>query len=411
MDLSAFCQNNLLYTQESLSRYKPGGYHPVTLGDTFKHGRYEIHHKLGYGGFSTVWLAKDRERDQWVSLKIMTANASESGELRNLRLLQNHAGGSLSSKYIVQLLDDFTHDGPNGVHQCLVFELLGPTVDMVLRDYHEGHDKLEPEDILRMSTQLLKAVRFIHSAGMCHGGKRVLSYGGLVVWRSCTNLVSDISGRNMAFTCNTLLNSLDKEFFDVLGFPKIELLARIDGAPLDNGLPTQLVEAAEWVDWTDEDVEDIRLLDFGESFLKGEQPEKLAQPDNLRVPETLFTDCFDYRLDLWRAGCMIYAFVFTIYPFWFDEEEYLVFQMIGFVERLPVEWESQWKEMKTRSGRDLEIKEDHEMSKFERKFAKNVHDPELQPLLPVAQRLIRFLPASRISAAEALEMLCDKTQE
>lgn len=31
MDLSMFCQSNLLYTQESLSRYKPGGYHPVNL--------------------------------------------------------------------------------------------------------------------------------------------------------------------------------------------------------------------------------------------------------------------------------------------------------------------------------------------------------------------------------------------
>lgn len=61
MDLSLFCQNNLLYTQESLSKYQPGGYHPVNLGDTFDNGRYKIHHKLGWGGFSTVWLANDRE--------------------------------------------------------------------------------------------------------------------------------------------------------------------------------------------------------------------------------------------------------------------------------------------------------------------------------------------------------------
>jgi serine/threonine-protein kinase SRPK3 len=41
--------------------YRPGGYHPVCLGDTFKGGRYKVHHKLGWGGFSTVWLAKDKE--------------------------------------------------------------------------------------------------------------------------------------------------------------------------------------------------------------------------------------------------------------------------------------------------------------------------------------------------------------
>lgn len=60
MDLSLFCQNNLLYTQESLSRYQPGGYHPVHLGDTFDNGRYTVYHKLGWGGYSTVWLANDR---------------------------------------------------------------------------------------------------------------------------------------------------------------------------------------------------------------------------------------------------------------------------------------------------------------------------------------------------------------
>jgi hypothetical protein len=71
MDLSIFCQSNLLYTQESLSRYQPGGYHPVHLGDTFGNGRYKIHHKLGWGGFSTVWLAKDRESVySWLTLAI-----------------------------------------------------------------------------------------------------------------------------------------------------------------------------------------------------------------------------------------------------------------------------------------------------------------------------------------------------
>lgn len=92
---------------------------------------------------------------------------------------------------------------------------------------------------------------------------------------------------------------------EVLGDPIIEQVVRIDGKPLEIGLPTQLVEAATWIGWADEDYEDIRLLDFGESFLQGEEPERLAQPGDLRVPETIFTESFDYRLDLWRAGCAV----------------------------------------------------------------------------------------------------------
>lgn len=52
---------NLLFTQENVLNYKPGGFHPVCLGDTFKNGRYKVHHKLGFGGYGTVWLANDSE--------------------------------------------------------------------------------------------------------------------------------------------------------------------------------------------------------------------------------------------------------------------------------------------------------------------------------------------------------------
>jgi hypothetical protein len=59
--LSIYRPSHLHHTQERLSRYQSGRYHPVCLGDTFKDGRYKIYHKLGWGGFSTVWLADDTE--------------------------------------------------------------------------------------------------------------------------------------------------------------------------------------------------------------------------------------------------------------------------------------------------------------------------------------------------------------
>lgn len=43
-----------------LHRYTKGGYHPITLGDFLDNGRYKILHKLGWGGYSTVWAARDK---------------------------------------------------------------------------------------------------------------------------------------------------------------------------------------------------------------------------------------------------------------------------------------------------------------------------------------------------------------
>lgn len=47
------------YPSEWVEAYRPGWLHPVNLGDTFKGGQYRVIRKLGYGSFSTVWLARD----------------------------------------------------------------------------------------------------------------------------------------------------------------------------------------------------------------------------------------------------------------------------------------------------------------------------------------------------------------
>lgn len=82
-------------------------------------------------------------------------------------------------------------------------------------------------------------------------------------------------------------------------------MARLDGKPLEDGLPKQLVNTSGWYNWIDEDKEDLRIIDFGEAFLQGAELAGLAQPNVLRAPETIFTDSYDFRLDLWRAGIVV----------------------------------------------------------------------------------------------------------
>ena len=116
---------------------------------------------------------------------------------------------------------------------------------------------------------------------------------------------ADISGSNLAFTCSKLAHLPQDDIFEVLGKPEFEDLARVDGRPLGPGVPKQLVKTAGWDNWIDEDDEDIRLLDFGEMFVQGSKPDTLAQPPDLRAPETIFTTFLDHRLDLWRAGITV----------------------------------------------------------------------------------------------------------
>jgi serine/threonine protein kinase len=72
-------------TLENFGNYKLGGYHPIEIGDELHNGCYRILHRLGYGSYSTVWLALNQRfdmesepRSRYVAIKVLIANASDA---------------------------------------------------------------------------------------------------------------------------------------------------------------------------------------------------------------------------------------------------------------------------------------------------------------------------------------------
>ena len=59
--------------EEDWEDYVKGGYHPVKIGDAFSDGRYLVVRKLGWGHFSTVWLARDTK---WAISRTITPDSS-----------------------------------------------------------------------------------------------------------------------------------------------------------------------------------------------------------------------------------------------------------------------------------------------------------------------------------------------
>ncbi|KAJ1735593.1 serine/threonine protein kinase, CMGC [Coemansia biformis] len=124
--------------EEDIEDYRKGGYHPVTIGDVFSGQRYKVVRKLGWGHFSTVWLAYDRTKDIHVALKIVksathyTEAALDEIELcsRTVSVREPHVG----REYVAKMLDNFEHSGPNGRHVCMVFEVLGENLLSLLRN-------------------------------------------------------------------------------------------------------------------------------------------------------------------------------------------------------------------------------------------------------------------------------------
>lgn len=71
---SSFYEDSDSSEDEGLPDYKVGGYHPVHVGETYA-DRYVIIQKLGWGHFSTVWLAKDLKYQTYVALKVQKSES------------------------------------------------------------------------------------------------------------------------------------------------------------------------------------------------------------------------------------------------------------------------------------------------------------------------------------------------
>ncbi|EJD40292.1 kinase-like protein [Auricularia subglabra TFB-10046 SS5] len=169
---SASSPNN--HDEEDWEEYLPGGYHPVRIGDSFHDNRYRVVRKLGWGHFSTVWLAKDYKTNGHVALKVVkSADRYTETALDEVQLLARvqrsfnpnapHAGCA----HVVRLVDHFFHTGPHGKHVCMVFEVLGESMLSVVRRY-AAHGVPLPL-VKQISKQVLLGLDYLHAhCGIVH---------------------------------------------------------------------------------------------------------------------------------------------------------------------------------------------------------------------------------------------------
>jgi len=113
-----------------------------------------------------------------VALKIATANSQEavSREISLHHRLAKSATDATDSRYIVPLLDSFDHHGPNGTHLCLVFGVMGPTPNSLMRLSPEcqigepWERRLPKQWAKRILRDILLGLRFLDANGIVHGG-------------------------------------------------------------------------------------------------------------------------------------------------------------------------------------------------------------------------------------------------
>ncbi|PWY64779.1 kinase-like protein [Aspergillus sclerotioniger CBS 115572] len=326
-DPSAF-EYELIEDVERLERYRPGGYHPVCVGDVL-HNRYRVIHKLGHGAFSTIWLSRDEQRAAYVAIKVSAADSSaHEGEI--LRSITDNCPTTAQGRSMIPVvLNQFEIQGPNGHHRCYV---TAPAQSSVSAAMFCRRFQIETARVL--AAQLVLAVSCLHFQGVVHG---------------------DIHLGNVLLRLSSSLDELSVEqFYEKFGKPYTEPVIRLDNQPLPPGVPSHGTSPV-WLGKRANEIPPeeayLPLSDFGESFSPSNpQHQRLGEdchtPLPVAPPEAYFepTKPLSFSTDIWTLACAMWSIfgLRSLFDATLATLDYMDSQQINLLGPLPRAWWVSW---------------------------------------------------------------------
>ena len=281
---------------------------------------------------------------------------------------QQHPGKS----YIMTLLDSFEHRGPNGVHECFVFEVMGPSAGSYIRNFpletaqpsspsngsqkQSKHRLLVVKSILR---QTLLGIEFLHKCGIAHSdlqpGNILVSIKDLSLIEESQLAQYDEDGAyfvkvldssherfvrtykddrpgnaaesnppcakrqktsHAAGTGNFTQKNPSSLVADSLGMP-----AELDQPLREDYKPRYLALKRPMDDFVDlASPIRVKISDMGGAFFLSSPPETSVTPINMRSPELVLGHPISQDQDIWSFGCLVFELItgrplFNVDPF------------------------------------------------------------------------------------------------
>ncbi|XP_050228639.1 uncharacterized protein LOC126677868 [Mercurialis annua] len=285
---------------EGIDSYRKGGYHAVRVGDQFNGGRYIAQRKLGWGQFSTVWLAHDTHSSSFVALKIQKSAAQfAQAALHEIELLSAIAKGDPSnSKYVVRLIDHFKHTGPNGQHYCMVLEFLGDSLLRLIR--HSRYKGIPLNKVREISKCILIGLDYLHrELGLIHSD---LKPENILLFSTIDPAKDPIrSGLKPIFerpegnvNGSTTMNLIERKLKRRAKRAVAKISERrtsMGGAAAKQGKCLNGIDVR------------CKLVDFGNACWADKQFAEEIQTRQYRAPEVVLQSGYSYSVDMWSFAC------------------------------------------------------------------------------------------------------------
>lgn len=216
--------------------------------------RYRINSKMGEGTFGQVLECWDLETREFVAIKIVRSiHKYRQAAMIEIDVLQKLAKHDIGGMRCVQIRNWFDYRN----HICIVFEKLGPSLYDFLRknSYHSF-----PIDLVReLGRQLLESVAFMHELRLIH---------------------TDLKPENILLVSSEYVKIPDCKFL-----PR----SSKDGSYLRN-LPKSSA---------------IKLIDFGSTTFEHQDHNYVVSTRHYRAPEVILGLGWNYPCDLWSIGCIL----------------------------------------------------------------------------------------------------------
>ncbi|XP_041021193.1 SRSF protein kinase 1-like isoform X1 [Juglans microcarpa x Juglans regia] len=289
---------------EGMESYRKGGYHAVRVGDQFAGGRYIAQRKLGWGQFSTVWLAYDTRASEYVALKIQkSASQFAQAALHEIEILSAIANGDPSnSSCIVRLIDNFKHTGPNGQHVCMVLEFLGDNLLRLIR--HNRYKGLGLNKVREICKCILIGLDYLHrELGIIHTDLKLEN----ILLFSTIDPTKDPVRSGLAPILERPEGNPNGGNTTNIIEKKLKRRARRAAAKISERKASMGGVVVEGAEKSQKNLDGIdarcKVVDFGSACCADKQFAEEIQTRQYRAPEVILRAGYSFSVDMWSFAC------------------------------------------------------------------------------------------------------------
>jgi len=379
--------------------------------------RYILLHKIGTGGFASVWLSyymNDPKKQYYYAIKIQNPEYYKEGKLEVDTFLKI---SNIQSEYLINMIEHFKFKPLQSKQYaiCMVFELMACSLYQLIRrgKYKKG---LPPEIVYNISLQIIRGVKDIHEKlKMIHTDiqpENILIKG---YEKNIKYLINEVDKYNLSIMYKELLDNEKNN--SSLSLKKTKNIKKLK-QNVRNKMKDRVISIMDEIkqnsesekELEDEDLNKIQVVisDFGSIIDLNDYNKKAEiQTRYYRAPEIVLKSGFDERCDIWSLGCSIYEILTG--DILFDPEKdgsysrdfhhiYWFYEICGDIPKCMIEKSERKKEFFNKNGKFLANKPEtwniKEVIKEEKQID-IIENDKLEQVIDMIDSMLKINPNER----------------